>query len=677
MSDPLKSTAPTNGADDSSHAGHGLSGHDHGPTGFFSRFVFSLDHKTIGIQFLFSGLIFWLLGGLLALGVRLQLGWPNQAMPLFAQWFPQLAESIPSSWGTRMSPEFYTMLFTMHATVMIFFVIVPWLGGAFGNFLIPLMIGAKDMAFPRLNMLSYWVLWPGFVFLIASFFVDGGAAGSGWTAYPTLSSAAQPEPVADAGWDAAKKATAEQNAEKSPEKKAADAPKEPGLVEKIMKRWDSPAAGQSGQGQVFWLLALIFSGISSMMGSVNYITTILNCRAPGMTLMRMPLTVWGMFITAVLQALALPVLTVALFMQLLDKTVGTVFFLPPAGLSFGNWHTGTGGGQPLLWQHLFWFYSHPAVYIMILPAMGMVSDVLAAFCRKPLFGYKPMVFSMIAIAGLGFIVWGHHMFQSGMDPRMGSAFMVATMLIALPSAIKTFNWLATVWGSRIVFTSASLNALAFVSMFVIGGLSGIFMASTPVDIYIHDTYFIVAHIHYVLFLSSTFGIFAGIYYWFPKMFGRMMSEPLGQIHFFLTFILANATFFPMHILGIAGHPRRYYDPTLYDFLRPLQPLNQFMSISAFLMGLVQIIFLVNFFWSLFFGKRSGNDPWSANTLEWQAPSPPPHGNFEATPIVYHGPYEYGMADAPEGRVAQTDLPTGSLTAHSTLAAPSSLDRIDS
>lgn len=646
-------------SDHSSQNQHSESGHshsDHGaPTGFLSRYVFSLDHKVIGIQFLFSGLLFWLLGGGLALGVRLQLGWPDQAMTFLTRWFPQLADSIPASWGSRMSPEFYSMLFTMHATVMIFFVIVPWLGGTFGNFLIPLMIGAKDMAFPRLNMLSYWILWPGFILLIASFFVDGGAAGSGWTAYPTLASAAQTETVADPGWDAAKAA-----ANPGTEKQASSA-KETSLLEKIQKRWDSPASSSSGQGQVLWLMALTFSGVSSMMGSVNYITTVLNCRAPGMTFFRLPLTIWGMFITAILQAIALPVLTVALFMQLLDKTVGTVFFLPPAGLSFGNWHTGTGGGQPLLWQHLFWFYSHPAVYIMILPAMGMVSDVLVAFCRKPLFGYKPMVFSMIAIAGLGFIVWGHHMFQSGMDPRLGTGFMLATIMIALPSAVKTFNWLATVWGSRIEFNSASLNALAFISMFVIGGLSGIFMASTPVDIYIHDTYFIVAHIHYVLFLSSTFGIFAGIYFWFPKMFGRFMNEPLGKIHFVLTFILANGTFFPMHILGIAGHPRRYYDPTIYDFLRPVQPLNQFISVCAILLGLVQLLFLLNFFWSLFFGKKAGSDPWNANTLEWQAPSPPPHGNFVETPIVYHGPYEYGVAGAPQGRIPQTASPDYSVS----------------
>ena len=584
---------------------------DHAPKGFIGRYVFSRDHKVIGIQFMFTAVLFLLLGGALALAVRLQVGYPEEALGILIKIFPFLAKHVPPEWGGRMSPEFYTMLFTMHATVMIFFVIIPWLTGAFGNYLIPLMIGAGDMAFPTLNMLSYWLLWPGFICIIASFFVDGGASGVGWTAYPTISSAAM------ASGELA-----------------------------------SPAARQAGTGHVLWLVSLIFVGVSSLMGSVNYITTVTHLRAPGLSLWRMPLTVWALFITAVLQAVALPPLTVALMMQLLDKTAGTNFFLPPGGVGFGNWSTGPGGGQPLLWQHLFWFYSHPAVYIMILPAMGMVSDVIVAFCRKPLFGYRPMVYSMASIAGLGFIVWGHHMFQSGMDPRLGTGFMLATVMIALPSAVKTFNWLATLWGSKITFSSAMLNALGFVSMFVIGGLSGIFMAATPVDVVFHDTYFIVAHIHYVLFLSSLFGIYSATYFWYPKMFGRYMSEWMGQLHFALTFILANCTFYPMHILGIGGHPRRYYDPTLYEFLQPFQPLNRFMTVSAMLLGLVQLIFLLNFFGSLIFGRRAGSNPWNANTLEWEAPSPPPHGNFVVTPRVQRGPYEYAVA-GPADHLPQT------------------------
>jgi cytochrome c oxidase subunit 1 len=508
-----------------------------------------------------------------------------------------------------MGPDFYNMAFTMHATVMIFFVIIPWLTGAFGNFTIPLMIGAPDMAFPKLNMMSYWFMWPAFLIMCLSFFVDGGAASSGWTSYPTIASIMMP--VTTEGTT-------------------------------------SPASQGSGMGQIMWLVSLTFVGISSMMGSVNYITTIINMRAPGMTLFRMPLTIWAMFITAILQAMALPVLTVALIFQLLDKTLGTTFFLPPMGATFGNLSTGPGGGQPILWQHLFWFYSHPAVYIMILPAMGMVSDIVATFARKPLFGYKPMVLAIAGIAGLGFIVWGHHMFQSGMDPRLGTGFMLATIMIALPSAVKVFNWLGTTWNSNIHFTTPMLNALAFVALFVIGGLSGIFMAATPVDMYIHNTYFIVAHIHYVLFMSSVFGLFAAVYYWFPKMFGRMMNETWGKIHFALTFVSANCAFYPMHIVGIAGQPRRYAMPVDAPTFSHLQGLNTWISIWAIVMGFSQFIFLANFVISLFAGKKATRNPWKANTLEWTAPSPPPHGNFEAEPLVVRGPYEFSGPDCAPG-----------------------------
>jgi cytochrome c oxidase subunit I len=580
--------------------------HAHPELGFLRKYVFSEDHKIIGIQFLFTSLIFLGIGGILAMLVRIQLGWPHSEIPWLSSFFPRSGGRIPEST--------YNMFFTMHASVMIFFVIIPFLTGAFGNFTIPLMIGAPDMAFPKLNMMSYWVLWPAFVMILFSFSVEGGAAAQGWTSYPTLASLTMP-----AG-----------------------------------QGFESPANPNSGHGQILWLASLICVGVGSMMGSINYITTIINLRAPGMTLYRMPMTIWAMFITAILQAFALPVLTVALFLQLLDKTINTNFFLPD-GLQMGAWTTSPGGGQPLLWQHLFWFYSHPAVYIMILPAMGMVSDVLATFSRRPLFGYRAMIYSICGIAGLGFIVWGHHMFQSGMDPRLGTGFMIATVLIALPSAVKVFNWLGTIWRGNLQFTAPMLFALGFVSLFVIGGLSGIFMAATPVDIYIHDTYFIVAHIHYVLFTSSLFGIFAGIYYWFPKMFGRVMNDTWGRIHFFLTFILANAVFFPMHLVGIAGLRRRIPDITAgaLEGTPAVFGLNQFISISALLLGLVQIIFLINFFWSLFFGARAGRNPWQSCTLEWTAPSPPPHGNFETVPHVYHGPYEYGEYADGSDHVIQT------------------------
>ncbi len=557
-------------------------GHAHHEPGFFGKYVFSTDHKMIGIQFLFTSMIFLLLGGALALGVRWQVAWPWKGMPIVGDW-------LFSEQGGQISPEFYTMLFTMHATVMIFFVVIPFLTGAFGNFCIPLMIGARDMAFPKLNMISYWFMWPAFIVMLASFAVEGGAAAAGWTSYPPLSTT------------------------------------------------ESAAPG-SHMGQTLWLVSLLFVGLSSLAGSINYITTIVMMRAPGMGFFRMPMTIWAMFITAILQAFALPVLTAGLIVQLLDRTIGTTFLTP----------------QPILWQHLFWFYSHPAVYIMILPAMGIVSDVISTFSRKPLFGYKPMVYSIMSIAGLGFIVWGHHMFTSGMNPALGMTFMVSTIMIALPSAVKTFNWLGTLWGGRIRFTAPMLNALAFVSLFVIGGLSGIFMAATPVDIQIHDTYFIVAHIHYVLFTGSIFAVFAGIYYWFPKMFGRKMDEFWGKVHFALTFIGANCTFYPMHILGIRGMPRRYADITDIPYLADLQPLNEFITWSAFLMGAAQVIFLANFFWSLFKGEKASENPWQANTLEWATASPPPHGNFgEHVPTVYRAPYEYASPEVAEDWLPQS------------------------
>jgi cytochrome c oxidase subunit 1 len=554
---------------------------------------------VIGIQFLFSTLLWFVVGGLLALAVRWQLAWPWSNMPI-------VGKMLFSAQGGQISPEFYTMLFTMHASVMIFFVIIPILAGAFGNFLIPLMIGADDMAFPMLNMLSYWFMWPAFIFMTMSFFVEGGASAGGWTAYPPLSSVASASPG-------------------------------------------------SHNGQTLWLMGLTFVGISSMMGSVNYMTTIIQMRAPGMTMFRLPMTIWAMFITAVLQAFALPVLTAAIFMQVLDRLAGTGFFIP-AGLIVNGVPAPAGGGQPLLWQHLFWFYSHPAVYIMILPAMGMVSDILTTFARKPLFGYKPMVYSISGIAGLGFIVWGHHMFMSGMNPLLGMTFMISTMMIALPSAIKVFNWLGTIWGGNIHYNTPMLFALAFVSMFIIGGLSGIFMAATPVDIFIHDTYFIVGHIHYVLFGGTAFGVFGGIYYWFPKMFGRMMNDFWGKVHFFLSFVFFNGTFFTMHILGTGGFPRRYADPYHYESFAYMRPLNEFMTICALGMGAAQIIFAVNFVYSLFWGPRCGRNPWHANSLEWMAPSPPGHGNFDVQPIVYRGPYEYNSPEVDEDYYPQTRPP---------------------
>ncbi len=561
---------------------------EHHALGFWRTYIFSEDHKMIGKQFLFMALFMMAIGGLMAMLMRWELAWPETQVPGFG-WVPE-----PFMYEGAIPPNTYNAMFTMHATIMIFFVVMPILVGCFGNFLIPLMIGARDMAFPKLNMLSFWVGAVAGVIMLSSFFVTGGPAAAGWTSYAPLSAV--------------------------------------------------PIYTGVDWGQNLWCISIIVLGASSLMGSINYITTIINMRTRGMYFFRMPLVVWSLFITAILLLLALPVLTTALALLLFDRLGGTHFFLP------------SGGGEPLLWQHLFWFFGHPEVYIMILPAMGIASDVIATFSRKPIFGYRAMAYAMIAIAGLSWIVWGHHMFVSGMDPVLGSSFMITTMIIGVPSAIKTFNWLGTLYKGNIHYTAAMMNALAFVAMFVIGGLSGIWMACTPVDMYIHDTYFIVAHIHYVLFGGSLFGIFAGITYWYPKMFGRMMSETLGKIHFWITFVAFNCTFFPMHILGMAGHMRRIYNPQQYDFLKPIIPINEFISISAFVLGAAQFLLLANIIWSYFKGAKATENPWNANTLEWTTPSPPPHGNWPGpVPIVYRGPYEYSSPEVAEDFLPQSQL----------------------
>jgi cytochrome c oxidase subunit I len=543
----------------------------HEERGFIRTYIFSTDHKMIGRQFMFMSLIMLVFGGLMAMMMRWELAWPESQVP-FTGLIPE-----PYMYDGHMDPAFYNSLFTMHATLMIFFVVMPFMVGCFGNFLIPLMIGAGDMAFPTLNMLSFWTAVPANILILYSFFVPGGAASGGWTMYPPLSA--------------------------------------------------NPSYTGVDWGINLWCISLIILGVSSLMGSINYITTVINMRAPGMSWFRLPLVIWSLFVTAVLLLLALPVLTAALAMLLFDRTMGTSFFLPG------------GGGEPLLWQHMFWFFGHPEVYILVLPAMGVTSEILSPFSRKPIFGYRAMAFSMIALAFLSWIVWGHHMFMSGMNPVLGTAFMLSTMVIAVPSAIKTFNWLGTLWGGNIRFTSPMLFALGFVSNFVIGGLSGIYMASTPVDIFIHDTYFIVAHFHYVV-AGIIFGMFAALYYWFPKLFGRMMNETLGKIHFALTYTFFNGAFFPMHFLGVAGHMRRIYNPTQYEFLQHMQWWNVFITMSAYCLFVSQFVFIFNFFWSLFAGKKAERNPWQANTLEWTTASPPPHGNFDVAPTVYRGPYEY-------------------------------------
>ncbi len=566
----------------------------HGEThelSFVRKYVFSTDHKVIGIQFLLMSLVFLFVGGLLAMLIRWQLGFPNEPIPGGAA----LPETMAP--GGILLPEFYNSLVTMHGTFMIFFAIMPLLVGVFGNYLIPLKIGAPDMAFPRLNMWSFWVAVPAGILMLSGFFVEGGHAAAGWTSYAPLSAV-------------------------------------------------SEYTGVSA-GQKIWLLSIAILGLSSILGATNYITTVVQLRAPGMTWFRLPLSIWALFITAILVLLAIPILSGAAIMLFFDQTLGTHFFDP------------AGGGQPLLWQHLFWYFGHPEVYILILPAMGMVSDIIANGSRKPVFGYHSMVFAIIAIAFLGWIVWGHHMFQSGMNPRLGTGFMISTLLIAVPSAIKTFNWMGTMWLGSLRFHVPMLHAISFVAMFVIGGLSGMFMASTPVDIYIHDTYFIVAHIHYVLFGGSLFAIFGAVTYWYPKMFGRLMNPFWGKVHWLLTFVFFNCTFFPMHTLGVYGHMRRIYDPTQYEFLQPLMGINRFITISAFLLFASQIIFVVNFVMGWFRGARAGENPWEDNGLEWTVPSPPPHGNFATVPTVHHGPYEYSAPGVVEDYLPQNrPLPGG-------------------
>jgi cytochrome c oxidase subunit 1 len=566
--------------------------HEHAHTGelpFIRKYIFSTDHKTIGIQFLLMSLTFLLLGGMLAMLMRWQLGFPGRPVPGGGV----LPESMAA--GGVVLPEFYNALVTMHGTFMVFFAIMPLLVGVFGNYLIPLKIGAPDMAFPRLNMASFWTAVPAGLLMLAGFLVEGGPAAAGWTSYAPLS--------ANSEWTGV------------------------------------------GLGQVFWCLSLVVLGLASIMGAVNYITTIIQMRAPGMHWFRLPLSIWSLFVTSWLVLLAIPVLSGAAIMLLFDQTIGTHFF------EVGK------GGQPLLWQHLFWFFGHPEVYILILPAMGMVSDIIANGSRKPIFGYTSMVLAIIAIGFLGWGVWGHHMFMSGMNPTLGTTFMVSTLLISVPSAIKTFNWLGTLWEGNIQFHVPLLHSLAFVSMFVIGGLSGVFMAAAPVDVYIHDTYFIVAHLHYVLFGGSLFAIFGAVTYWYPKMFGRLMNPTLGRIHFWLTFVFYNLVFFPMHQLGLQGHMRRLYDPNQYEYLKHLQPLNTFISISAFLLFATQLIFLVNFIMSWFRGERAGNNPWHDNGLEWTVPSPPPHGNFATVPHVYRGPYEYSSPLVDEDYLPQDRVVT--------------------
>ncbi len=561
---------------------------------FLRNVTFSTDHKVVGLQYFFLALVAVSIGILLSLLMRFHLVWPGAHLPFVR--------------GGIMRPEQYLALVTMHGTLMIFFVLTVAPQGAFGNYFLPLQIGAPDMAFPRLNMLSFWLTLLAFVCMLAAFVVPGGAPISGWTAYPPLS----------------------------------------GLGE-------ATGPGE-GLGQTIWLVGILIFCLASLLGSINFITTTIDMRAPGMTLLRMPLTVWAWFVTAILSLLAFSVLLAGGTLLLLDRSAGTSFFLP-AGLVLNGELQGHAGGSPLLWQHLFWFFGHPEVYIAILPGMGVVSNILANFSRKPVFGYRAMAFALCAIGFLGFLVWGHHMFVSGMNPYSGLTFSLLTISIGVPSAIKTFNWLGTLWGGKIQLHTPMLFAIGFVSFFITGGLSGIFLAQPAVDTMLHATYYVVGHFHIVMGVAAIFGIFAATSYWFPKMFGRMMNEPLGKLHFWLTFVGVYCIFMPMHFLGVAGGIRRYADSTGPHYLAALQPLHKFITIAAFITAAAQGIFFWNFFRSLTKGAPAPANPWNATTLEWITSSPPPPDNFGSEfPTVYRGPYEYSVPDASQDFLPQHFAP---------------------
>ncbi len=572
--------------------------HDHHhDQNFFEKYIFSQDHKVIAKQFLFMGIIWAFIGGFLSVLFRLQLGWPEATFTFL--------EPILGGWVTngKLDPEFYLAMVTMHGTIMVFFVLTAGLSGTFSNFLIPLQVGARDMASGFMNMLSFWIFFLASIIMFWSLFLENGPAGGGWTIYPPLSALPQ-------------------------------------------------AIKGSGTGMTMWLIAMALFIVSQLLGGVNYIATVINLRTKGMSMTKLPLTIWAFTLTAVLGLLSFPVLFSAALLLIFDRSFGTSFYLSDiyiAGEALSNT-----GGSAILFQHLFWFLGHPEVYIVILPAFGIVSEVIATNSRKPIFGYRAMIGSLLGISVLSFVVWAHHMFVTGMNPFLGSVFMFLTLIIAVPSAVKVFNWLATLWRGNIRFTAAMMFAIGFVSLFISGGLTGIILGNSALDIQLHDTYFVVAHFHLVMGAAAFFGMFCGVYHWFPKMFGRMMDEKLGYVHFWLTFIAVYLVFMPMHYVGIAGFPRRYYNWTGFEAFNMFTDLNTFISIAAIFGFTAQFIFLFNFIYSIFKGRRATQNPWHSNTLEWTTPVNPGHGNWPGEiPAVYRWPYDYSKPGAEQDFIPQT------------------------
>jgi cytochrome c oxidase subunit I len=568
--------------------------HHHGDkyqSGFISHYVFSQDHKMIAKQFLITGIIWGIIGAAMSIVFRLQLGFPEESLtwlkPVLGKWI-----EVNDSGIGKLVPEFYYALVTMHGTILVFFVLTAGLSGTFSNLLIPLQIGARDMASGFLNMLSYWFFFMSSITMFISLFLNTGPFSGGWTAYPPLSALPQ-------------------------------------------------ASDGSKAGMTLWLVSLTLFVVSVLLGGINYITTILNLRTKGMNMWRLPLTIWAFLVTAILGLLSFPVLVSGFLLLMFDRGMGTSFYL--SEIFVGGQALDNVGGSPILYQHLFWFLGHPEVYIIILPAMGIVSEVLAVHAKKPIFGYKAMVFSILAIGFLSFIVWAHHMFMSGVNPFISNFFVVFTLIIAVPSAVKVFNWITTLYGGNIRFTSAMLFAIGFVSMFISGGLTGIFLGNSTIDIQFHDTYFVVAHFHIVMGVAAFFGMFAGIYHWFPKLYGRFMNETLGKVHFWGTMIGAYAIFWPMHYTGMAGLPRRYYSNDAFTTFNLFSDLQQFITIAAIVVFLLQILFVVNFFYSIWYGRKMTNrNPWGATTLEWTAPIEHIHGNWHGNiPAVERWAYDYG------------------------------------